>query len=72
MFDPASGNHGANNAYWFPEQEGAAPRFAWQSNRTRLEDFNTTPGGRDGRYLSSAERDDLLQSLGLPAMRQSA
>jgi hypothetical protein len=67
MFDAASGNRGVNNSYWFPDREGAAPRFAWASNRTRLADFNTTPGEQNGRYLSGSERDDVLSSLGLPA-----
>jgi hypothetical protein len=71
MLDPASGNHGANNSYWFPDTEGAAPRFAWGTNRLRLEDFNATPGETNGRYLSSSERDAALQAAGLPTSRSS-
>jgi Right handed beta helix region len=66
LFDAGAGNTGEANQYWFPGDEDNHPRFSWQGKRTRLADFNTTPGGRDGRYLSTTERDRALAANAIP------
>jgi hypothetical protein len=66
MFDGSAGNRGANNAFWYPADENGQARFGWQSRIARLADFANTPGGRDSRYLSIGERDQLLAAANLP------
>ncbi len=67
LFDPSSNNHGANNAYWF-EAAMSSP-FAWADQRfssDKLADFNTTPGEKNGRYLSVQEKGQVLTAAGVP------
>jgi hypothetical protein len=66
MFDVDARNSGASNRFWYPAAEDGNPRFAWQGLRPNLADFNSTPGGKDGRYLSTAERDQLLAASNVP------
>jgi Right handed beta helix region/Carbohydrate binding module (family 6) len=66
LFDGTARNAGWGNRYWYPADEDGNARFAWQGQRTRLSEFNGTPGGKDGRYVSSVERDQALASSGVP------
>ncbi|CAN5778970.1 hypothetical protein BH23CHL7_BH23CHL7_06600 [soil metagenome] len=66
LFDPESNNRGGNNRYWFPTPEGEELRFGWQGGIALLEEFNATPGEDGGRYLTDAEKDELLTQLGVP------
>jgi hypothetical protein len=68
LFEPASGNRGAYNRYWYPSPESSLVRFGWYyKGRHSLADFNTTPGEEGGRYLSDAEKDRVISSAGIPA-----
>lgn len=68
MFEPASGNRGYGNVYWFPEGEDASvARYSWGDLDTAsLDEFNATPGEDHGRYLDEAERDRILNDAGIP------
>jgi parallel beta-helix repeat protein len=66
LFDPASGNGGAGNRYWYPTGEGTLARFAWDGALTSLDAFNATPGEDGGRYLTDDERAQLLSGAGVP------
>lgn len=67
LSDPAAGNSGSNNAYWFDEPEGEAPRFKWEAHLRSLADYNATPAEKDGRYLNKQQKDAVLRDNGLPA-----
>jgi hypothetical protein len=64
LFDAASNNRGASNRYWhaLPEPSG---RFGWNGTKTRLTDFNATPGDEAGTYLTLAQRDAVLSAEGI-------
>jgi len=66
LFDPASNNRGANDAFWFPTPEVGYARYAWNGPRSTLADFVTTPGESNGRYLTTAQKDSLLAAAGIP------
>jgi hypothetical protein len=74
--DPSGGNSlyaddgsntGGDNAYWFPTLENGQARFQWNSTTSSLAAFNATPGEERGRYLSDAEKAQVLSDRGLPA-----
>ncbi len=66
LFDSGSANSGWSNQFWYPAPEDGQPRFAWQGKRSSLGEFNGTPGGRDGHYLSTDARDAALKAAGAP------
>jgi hypothetical protein len=66
LYDAASNNRGANNSYWHSYSEPSL-RFEWTKTMGRLSDFNATPGGSSGRYLSRAEMEAAMASAGAPA-----
>lgn len=66
LFRPSARNQGAENRYWFGDREGEVERFAWEGPRLGLAAFNATPGEEAGRYLSDAERDQILALAGVP------
>lgn len=66
IYDTASNNKGANNAYWYPAPEGNRWRFNWNSGISKLSDFNATPAEENGRYLSNAEKDQILEDACMP------
>ena len=72
LFDPASGNSGEANRFWYPEPEGGSDRFAWKRPISRLADFSDTPGGRDSSYLSDDAAHALLASRGVPTGPEGA
>ncbi len=71
MFNPAHRNRGENNVYYYPVAEGDPVRFEW--NKTgygKLADFDATPGEENGRYLSEAEKEQLVSSVRIPAFAE--
>jgi parallel beta-helix repeat protein len=68
LLDASAGNSGAGNAFWYPSDEDGRARFRWQNWFSSLNEFQATPGGSGGRYLSTDERDQLLASWGIPAL----
>ncbi len=68
LFDPASNNRGENTRYWYPSPEGAYVRYKYAKvNYKKLVDFNATLGEEGGRYLSDAEKDEVVSAKGVPA-----
>ena len=65
LFDAASNNRGASNRYWHALAEPSG-RFGWNGTKSRLADFNATPGDEAGTYLTLAQRDALLSDAGVP------
>lgn len=65
MYDPASNNRGAQNRYWHANPEPGS-RFEWSGTKATLSAFNETPGEEGGVYLTLAERDAVLSSVGIP------
>jgi hypothetical protein len=70
LYDASSNNRGANNSYWHSLSEPSL-RFEWSKTFGRLSDFNATPGGSSGRYLSRAEMEAALASVGAPTSPES-
>jgi parallel beta-helix repeat protein len=69
LFNSASANHGATNAYWMDVSENGEARYSWSTAIGYLGTFNPTPGEENGRYLTSTEKDQLLSSAGMPLSR---
>ncbi len=66
MFDPASGNRGSANLFWYAGPEGPT-RFGGWNAWNSLAFWNTTPGGGGtSRYLSAAELAPRLAAAGIP------
>lgn len=69
--DPALNNRGADNRYWYgeaPDTPGRGPRFEWGSSNFRgIANFNATPGEENGRYLSDAEKNQVVLSARVPS-----
>jgi parallel beta-helix repeat protein len=70
MYSSGSNNRGASNRYWHAKPEPGL-RFEWSDTYGRLSDFNNTPGESSGRYLTNAEKDTALSSVGIPVSPQS-
>ena len=70
LFDAASNNRGAGNRYWYatPEPSG---RFGWSGTKSRLADFNATPGDESGLYVTAAQRDAALAAAGVPLSQEA-
>jgi hypothetical protein len=67
IFSATADNGGANNRYWFPVPEGKKTRYAWGGiGYKRLVDFEATPADEDGRYLSDAEKEEIVSSVAIP------
>jgi parallel beta-helix repeat protein len=71
LFAPASKNLGYDNKYWYATSEGAVSpylsRYAWDGNKIKLIPFNETPGEEQGRYLTNAEKDQVVSSAKIPS-----
>ncbi len=68
LFAPGSNNRGQDDRYWAPTADGAYVRFGWgEQPWWKLSDFSATPGDVGGRYLSAAEKDQVLARAGVPA-----
>ena len=66
MYNAASNNSGHSNRYWHSQPEPTWARFDWAGPKSRLSDFNATPGESDGRYLTNSEKDAVLGNYALP------
>jgi hypothetical protein len=65
-YDAAANNGGAESRYWFDGPEGATSRFKWEARLEDLDAFNATPAEKNGRYLTDAGKDSLLEANNLP------
>ena len=67
MFVPSQRNIGWSNKYGY---SGVAElgrwRFAWGHGYSHLDDFNNTPGGRQGAYLTRDEQNSALSATQIP------
>lgn len=64
--DVASNNQGSGNSFWYDDPEGAELRFKWVSDDYwTAPAFSASPGGRDSRNLTEAEKDEILAAAGL-------
>jgi hypothetical protein len=68
--EPGANNGGHDNRYWYPAPEGSQYRFVWGSELNSLEDFNRTRGEERGRYLSDAEKEQVLVAKGIPPIQK--
>jgi hypothetical protein len=66
LYDPAANNRGHDNRYWYPTPEGSEKRYMWEVELTALDAFNDTLGEEGGRYLSDAEKDQVVAANGIP------
>jgi len=64
LFASSNGNGGSGNRYWVGGGEPSTDRFGWAGPKSRLSDYNATPG-EQGSYLSTAQRDAILASAGI-------
>ncbi len=65
MYQPGANNRGENNVFWVGSGEGPF-RFDWDGSLTRLNEFASTPGGQNSRYISADEKDQVLRARGVP------
>jgi hypothetical protein len=70
MFATSANNRGERNDFWYPAQESGATRFGWQRGFGTLSDFEASPAGVDGRYLSEPEKDRVVASTGIPPAQE--
>jgi nitrous oxidase accessory protein NosD len=66
IYNPTANNRGHDNRYWYPAPEGSQKRYAWDVELASLGAFNDTPGEENARYLSDAEKDELLAASNIP------
>lgn len=70
--DPASDNRGEANAFYYPTPEGDYTRYEWPGRHaSRLSVFAQTPGGKESRYLTGEEADQVLSSAGIPLIPEN-
>ena len=67
FYDPAANNRGFDNRYWYLNPEVTFVRFVWERDFKRLRVFNRTPGEENGRYLTDAEKDQVVAANNIPA-----
>jgi hypothetical protein len=68
LLDPAKKNSAADNRYWYSTPEDSIPRFYYDERGiTELTDFDATQGEDQGRYLTDAEKDQIVSSAKIPA-----
>ena len=66
MFVPPQDNKAWSNRYGYSGVAESGWRFAWGTGISPLADFNSTPGGKDGRYLTVEEQRAMLSALRVP------
>ena len=66
LYSPGGANRGSANRYWYPVAEDHHWRFVWDGGRTTLADFEATPGEAAGRYLTTEEKNTILQGADMP------
>ena len=68
MYSSSQNNTGSSNRYGYSGVGESAnwTRFAWNGNYSWLADFNTTPGGTAGSYLTLAQQTSVLSAAQVP------
>jgi hypothetical protein len=66
LYSATSNNRGANNHYWYDIPESLSVRYSWTAQYLTSTEFLPTPGGTGGRYLSTAEMNQVLTSKVVP------
>jgi hypothetical protein len=66
FFDAAGSNRGSNNSYWYDLAENLSVRFSWTAQYLKLTQFQATPGGVGGGYISQAQMTQALSSKSIP------
>jgi parallel beta-helix repeat protein len=62
----SANNRGSGNRFWFTTAEGPELRYRWCSEGYwTVSDFSGSQGGQSSRYLSNAEKDQILAAAGL-------
>lgn len=74
--DPANGNGGNDNRYWWHQADGGSTSSRWEwmggAGRTNaIAVFNATPGEENGTYLTTPQRDALLALNDVPITPQT-
>jgi Bacterial Ig-like domain/Right handed beta helix region len=67
LYDPLANNRGYDNKYWYAAPEGSETRYMWEVDLSSLGAFNDTLGEERGRYLSQAEKDEVVTTSNIPA-----
>jgi hypothetical protein len=70
LYDPVANNRGYDNKYWYAAPEGSETRYRWEVDLSSLGAFNDTLGEERGRYLSQAEKDEVVTTNNIPASPQ--
>ena len=65
LFAAANNNRGSGNDYWVGGPEPSNDRFEWHGPKSRLSDYEATPGEHGGRYMTTAERNQALAAAGI-------
>lgn len=60
-------NRGSSNRYWYPGGENGQIRFAYGAGYSSLREFNLTRAGQGSRYLTDAEKAQILSGV-VPTM----
>lgn len=67
IYSTAANNHGDNNKYWSPSPEGSTSlRYVWTTGNKYVTDFNSTPAEENGTFLTDTEKNQILQTAGIP------
>ena len=67
IYSKAAGNRGRDNSYFLSTSgEPHGLPFRWRYELKRLTDFNRTYGEERGRYLTDAEKNNMLAARGIP------
>ena len=72
LYDSLANNRGYDNNYWYAAQEGPETRYRWEADLSSLSAFNDTLGEERGRYLSPAEKDEVVATNNIPASPERA
>jgi hypothetical protein len=67
LYDPAANNRGFDNRYWYLNPGVSFVRFAWERDFKKLRVFKRTPGEENGRYLTDADKDQVIAANNIPA-----
>jgi len=70
LYDPLANNRGYDNKYWYAAPEGSETRYRWETDFSSLGAFNATLGEERGRYLSQAEKDEVVTTNNIPPSPQ--
>lgn len=66
LFDPASGNSGADNRYSVGDSGDGPPRFNWREEIDSLSAFNATPAEENGSLMTESDRMAALEAARIP------